>query len=140
MKDSVVNSIINKVHIEPILRLNFSSYKKHKPVIVDINTIQIKITMGYNNRLDIYLKDKDMIQAKYEDAINSSQKFVIPKLKEMQKKFQPFCCENDSKLDNLNKKDHSHFEYKIIQLLNTLQNYLENNIEITLKVLEIKLM
>lgn len=140
MDDLVTMSTTNKVNDEPILRMNFSSYKKYKPVIVEIKTMKIKITNHNLDNLDIYLKNKDMIQSTYEDAINTSQKFVIPKLKEMEQKYYPMCCENFSRLERQYKKDHKHFEYKIIQLLQSLQNYLENNIEITQRVLEIKLM
>ncbi|OLS22752.1 MAG: hypothetical protein HeimC2_28620 [Candidatus Heimdallarchaeota archaeon LC_2] len=132
-------SAMNKVADEPIQKTNFSTYKKIDPLIVDISTMRIDISNSNFNSLDIYLKNKDMIQCTYEEAIKSSQKFVIPKLEEMKRIYYPACCENRSKLDSNGQETHNHFEYKILQLLKTLQIYLDHNIPITRKELEIKL-
>lgn len=101
--------------------------------------MRINITNRNFDSLDIYLKSKDMIQSTYEKAINTSQKFAIPKLEDMKQQYSPSCCENASIVEGQNSEGHNHFEYKIIQLLQSLQNYLESNIEITRRVLEIKL-
>ncbi len=132
-------STTNKVENEPRLKLNYSSYKKINPIIVDIETMRIDFTNNNFNSLERYLRSKDMIQSIYEEAIKTSQRFVIPKLEEMKRQYYPSCCNNDTKLENKCKKGANHFEYKIIQLLNTLQNYLDDNIGIARRVLEIKL-
>lgn len=139
MEDLVTMSTNNTVENGPILKLNYSSCKNINPLIVDIDTMRINFTNNNFNSLERYLRSKDMIQSTYEEAIKTSQRFVIPKLEEMKRQYYPSCCNNDSKLENICKKGKNHFEYKIIQLLNSLQNYLDHNIEITRRVLEIKL-
>lgn len=122
------------------LRVNFSSYRTHKPLIMDLNVMRIPIKEHSLGDLENYLRVKDKIQISYEGAIKSSQKFVIPKLDLLKEKYYPNCCEDNSEDRDPFDKAHTHFEYKILQFLDTLKLYLDDSIKAPRRILEIKLL
>jgi hypothetical protein len=130
----------NEIHNDLSLQFNISTYRPRKPLIMDLQVMRIPIHDGEANKLQYYIKLKDKLQNAYENAIKSKQRFVIPRLKSFKQKYSPPCCSNRiSEIDPLS-TDHSHFEFKIIQLLDTLKKYLEDTIKVPQRILEIKLL
>ncbi len=133
-------ALYTELQSEFTTHVDFSSYRTHKPLIMDLNIMRIPIKEHSFENLEYYFRLKDKIQSTYENATQSSQKFVIPKLKLLKKKYYPSCCTGDSSSRDPFDKSHTHLEFKILQLLDTLKSYLDETIKIPRRVLEIKLL
>ncbi|MCE7733916.1 MAG: hypothetical protein GPJ54_03500 [Candidatus Heimdallarchaeota archaeon] len=134
------NELHNECQNEFVSNVNFSSYRTHKPLIMDLNIMRIPIKEHSFDNLEDYFRLKDKIQCTYENATESSQKFIIPKLESLKKKYHPSCCNGDFANRDPFDKSHTHFEFKILQLLDTLKCYLDETIKVPRRVLEIKLL